>query len=124
MTPAPTPPSEPRVPGWGRLETRVILALVVLGTMCVGASIYLVRLSVAYFDTRVGDALEQAHEIADEVEPFYHELIAAKMSALDARARAIAWEVAAGDDDAATLRAVLLRETDLVEITVDRKSVV
>jgi two-component system nitrogen regulation sensor histidine kinase NtrY len=121
MIAEPTPPPEPRVPWWGRLETRVILSLVVLGTICVGASIWLVRLSVAYFDTRVGDALAQAHEISDEVEPFYHELVAAKMSAFDARARAIAWEVAAGSDDEAALRTVLLRETDLVEITLHRE---
>src|SRR5690606_4211143 len=44
----------PRVPWWGRLESRVITALVCLGILCVGASAYLVALTVEYFEGIVG----------------------------------------------------------------------
>jgi nitrogen fixation/metabolism regulation signal transduction histidine kinase len=109
-----------RVPWWGRLQTRVIAALVVLGTLCVAASLYLVRLSVAYFDQRVGDALATAREIADEVEPFHRELVGAQISAFEARTRAFAHELVDAADPARQAGVYLRGQGDVVEIQVQR----
>lgn len=73
------------VPWWGRLWVRVVAALALLGTLCVGASAYLVNLAVDYFDARVGDTLAQAQAVTREVEPFHHELVESQISAWQAR---------------------------------------
>jgi len=73
------------VPWWGRLWVRVVAALALLGTLCVGASAYLVNLAVDYFDARVGDTLAQAQAVTREVEPFHHELVDSQISAWQAR---------------------------------------
>ncbi len=73
------------VPWWGRLWVRVVAALAFLGTLCVGASAYLVSLAVDYFDARVGDTLAQAQAVTREVEPFHHELVDSHISAWQAR---------------------------------------
>jgi nitrogen fixation/metabolism regulation signal transduction histidine kinase len=110
-----------RVPWWGRLETRVIVALVLLGTLCVGASVYLVRLSVAYFDSRVGDALTQAREVAQSVEPFHQELVIAQISAYEARTRALTYEVGMPADDRVSATRLLRGHSDLVEVELRRE---
>ncbi len=73
------------VPWWGRLWVRVVAALALLGTLCVGASAYLLSLAVDYFDARVGDTLAQAQAVTREVEPFHHELVDSQISAWQAR---------------------------------------
>jgi nitrogen fixation/metabolism regulation signal transduction histidine kinase len=111
-----------RIPWWGRLELRVIAALVVLGTMCVGASAYLVQLSVAYFDTRVESALRQGQQISEEIEPFHQALVDAQIEAFEGRARAMAMELAFDDarPDAERIGAMLERETDVVRLVLQR----
>jgi len=106
---------------WGRLELRMVAALVVLGIVCVGASAYLVRLSVAYFDDRVAGALEQARGVADEVEPFHQAVVDSGIAAFEARAKNLGYRIGTPPRDPAAARAVLQRvldETpDLVRLT-------
>ena len=83
-------PALGRVPWWGRLEARVVAALVLLGTLCVGASAYLVQLTVAYFDGRWAGALEQARASTEDVEPFHRDLVDARIAEYNARARSFA----------------------------------
>ncbi len=106
-----------RVPWWGRLETRIIAALVLLGTLCVGASVYLVRLSVAYFDTRVGDALDSARELAEGIEAFHDGLVSAQVAAFEARTAALAATLPGATEDVEpSLRAQLTASPDVAEI--------
>jgi len=115
------------VPWWGRLEARVVAALVLLGTLCVGASAYLVQLTVAYFDGRWADALEQARASTEDVEPFHRDLVEARIAEYNARTRAIALELSLGDAAAAPLpdrtrlQELLAREPDLVGLVLARK---
>ncbi|HWB81327.1 MAG TPA: hypothetical protein VG755_40470, partial [Nannocystaceae bacterium] len=85
------------VPWWGRLELRVIAALVLIGTLCVGSSAYLVQLTVAYFDGRWAGALDEAMKRTDDVAEFHRRLVDAKIAEFEARARALALELALGD---------------------------
>ncbi len=108
---------------WGRLELRVVAALVVLGIMCVGASAYLVRLTVAYFDGRVADALEQAREVSDEVEPFHAAVVEAEIAAFEARANNLGLAVGAVDGQSAPelrarLKTMLAGQPDVMRLTV------
>jgi len=106
---------------WGRLEVRVIAALVLLGTLCIGASAYLVQLTVGYFELRLDRSLTQAAEIAKSAEPFHQELVDAHVGAYQARARALALELALADGeapiDAERLATMLAREQDVVSLT-------
>jgi signal transduction histidine kinase len=125
----------PRVPWWGRLESRVITALVCLGILCVGASAYLVTLTVEYFEEIVGAATETSDEAVALAQPFYDGYVKARKDAFRARLEAIARELelaavratpepAPGDSrlhDPGELRPrlqkILQREPDLVELT-------
>lgn len=114
------------IPWWGRLEVRVIAALGLLGIMCVGASAYLVSLSVKYFDTRVAAALQVGQDVTESVEPFQRDLVESQIQAFRARARAIALELALADrdgqpDPAAHLQRILEREPDIVALKVSRR---
>lgn len=102
---------------WGRLELRVVAALVVLGIVCVGASAYLVRLTVAYFDGRVADALEQANVVAEEIEPFHQAVVDAEIDAFEARADNLAHRVAA--EKTADVEAIRRRLQTLLEANPD-----
>ncbi|HGG57334.1 MAG TPA: hypothetical protein ENK31_06015, partial [Nannocystis exedens] len=84
-----------RVPWWGRLESRVITALVALGILCVGASAYLVKLTVVYFDGLVGAAIERSDEATDIAAAHYGDLVSTTKKAYRARARALARELEA-----------------------------
>ncbi len=121
------------IPWWGRLELRVVAALVLLGTLCVGSSAYLVGLAVSYFDGRWAGALDQAVLATDEIGTLHDQLVAAKISEYEARTRASALELALVDavrstagaavpDDGARLRAALAREPDLVGLAWVRPS--
>ena len=61
----------PRVPWWGRLESRVITALAALGILCVGASAYLVTLTVTYFDSIVVAAARKSDDAVAAARPLY-----------------------------------------------------
>ncbi|MCA9713705.1 MAG: HAMP domain-containing protein, partial [Myxococcales bacterium] len=120
-----------RGPWWGRLESRVIAALVVLGTLCVGASFYLVTLTVEYFDGLVDDAIATSERAAGLAGPFYDGYVQARKQAYQARLTAMARELEIAELRAgagATARAVedrrrrqlaslLEREDDLVELS-------
>ena len=128
MTPTqrlrPVPPT--KVSFLGRLEVRVVAALSLLGILCVGASAYLVSLAVAYFDQRLAASLVQAEQLSQEIEPFYHQLVEAQISAYEARARAMAQELALAElarerrPDSARLAALLEREPDVVALVLER----
>ncbi|MEM9461103.1 MAG: ATP-binding protein [Myxococcota bacterium] len=112
---------EPRIrlptPWWGRLGVRVAAALVVLGIVSVGASLYVAKLSVDYFDARLGETLEQSREMAQEVEPVHRDLIEAHIGAFEARARVIALTLEAVHEyPAGALERVLAREVDVQEL--------
>ncbi len=113
---------------WGRLETRVIAALVLIGTICVGVSAYLVGLTVSYFDARWSAALDDAADLADAVPGFHNDLVDSKIAEFNARGRAMALELALGDahleraDDRTRLAALLEREVDLVGLALTRPS--
>ncbi len=122
------PRSRSMVPWWGRLELRVIAALVLLGTLCVGSSAYLVQLTVAYFDGRWAGALDEAMSGTDEVGEFHRRLVEAKIAEYEARTGALAMELALGDahagpaEDRVRLDELLAREPDLVGLALARPS--
>ncbi|MCH9681543.1 MAG: HAMP domain-containing protein [Deltaproteobacteria bacterium] len=104
-------------PWWGRLGVRVAAALVVAGLISVGASLYLVQLSVEYFDARERDALEQSRQLAKQVEPVHRELIEAHISAFEARAQVLALTVGpVGNAPQAVLSQMLEQHTDIREL--------
>ncbi len=115
-----------RVPWWGRLESRVITALVALGILCVGASAYLVKLTVEYFDGLVGAAIERSDDAVDIATAHYGALVAVYKDAYRARSRALAREVEADlgaaelDDAALVLGRALEAEADLVALSLVR----
>jgi two-component system nitrogen regulation sensor histidine kinase NtrY len=121
----------PAVPWWGRLESRVITALVALGILCVGASAYLVTLTVRYFDTIVRAAQASTVEAVELARPFYGSFVQARKQAYRARVVAMARELEVSlargpgakdsSQDLATrarqqLAALLRREDDVVEL--------
>jgi signal transduction histidine kinase len=132
----------PRVPWWGRLESRVITALVCLGILCVGASAYLVTLTVEYFEEIVGAATKTSDEAVALAQPFYDGYVKARKDAFRARLEAMARELelaavrlppaaepALADSRMhdptelrGRLRVILQREADLVELTVSLPS--
>jgi two-component system nitrogen regulation sensor histidine kinase NtrY len=124
----------PRVPWWGRLESRVITALAALGILCVGASAYLVTLTVTYFDSIVVAAARKSDDAVAAAGPLYDGFVRASKVAYRARTAAMARELELGllrapeasggpEEQAAwmsgELRAALEREADLVELRVD-----
>jgi len=112
------------IPWWGRLGVRVTAALVVLGIISVSASLYVARLSVDYFDARLGETLDQSRELAQEVEPVHRELIEAHIHAFEARARLIGLTLPpTGSDPSSVLRAVLEHETDVQALALGRPGV-
>jgi|GEM_PF-220687 len=124
----------PRVPWWGRLESRVITALVALGILCVGASAYLVTLTVQYFDSIVRDAATKSDKAVAAARPLYDGFVRASKQAYRARVVATARELELGlrgpgpraeptagvaTQVQAHLASILEHEADLVELRVD-----
>lgn len=112
-----------RIPWWGRLESRVIAALVLLGVLCVGASAYLVELTVAYFDDVVGTAMTRSDAAVEIAAGYYADLVAARKETFGARTLAFAREIeaagASGGGELATVAAsVFERERDLVSLSI------
>ncbi len=113
----------PRVPWWGRLESRVITALVVLGVLCVGASAYVVTMTVRYFDGIVDDAMATNVRAVDLAGPFYDEFVRARKQTYRSRITAMASELEllaarrAGDGREQLLDEMFQRERDVVELT-------
>lgn len=117
------------VPWWGRLEFRVIAALTVLGTLCVGSSAYLVQLTVAYFELRLERSLAQAVSVAQSVAPLHQGIVDAHVDAFEARGRALAYELALLDRDdsssigASDLQTLIERDVDIVSMAVHRPGI-
>jgi two-component system, NtrC family, nitrogen regulation sensor histidine kinase NtrY len=103
----------PSIPWWGRLGVRVAAALVVLGIVSVGASLWLAQLSVDYFDARLRESLDQSRELAREVEPVHRDLIDAHIAAFEARAQLLATTLGRAADPAAGLDELLAQHPDL-----------
>jgi nitrogen fixation/metabolism regulation signal transduction histidine kinase len=96
--------------------------LVLLGVISVGASAYLVSLTVRYFDD-LGDAQVQvAQDAIDQALPFYEGLVAAKREAFDARTHALVVELSqlAGEEEH---RARMRRELERGDVVGLRLSV-
>ena len=118
-----------RVPWWGRLESRVIAALVCLGILCASASAYLVALTVQYFDGLIGSAAQKSDGAVALALPFYDGYVKARKQAYRARLEAIARALerdaargaalAGGEAMRARLQEVLAREEDLVELSAE-----
>lgn len=111
-----------RPPWWGRLEARITISLVAIGILCVGASSYLVALTVDYYD----QVSEQQVELQDQAlrlaEPYYEQLASAQREAFHARTELLPHEL--GERRGASLEAFLdswirARE-DVVEVVVER----
>lgn len=108
------------VPWWGRLWTRVVGALALLGTLAVGSSAYLVNLAVDYFDLRIADTLAQAQAVTDEVEPFHHALVESQISSWQARTGLLAARfLAAEGAPQARVDGLFEAEPDLVQLRVE-----
>jgi two-component system nitrogen regulation sensor histidine kinase NtrY len=101
------------VPWWGRLGVRVAAALVVLGIVSVGASLWLSRLSVDYFEARLSESLEDSRELVLEVEPVHQELVEAHIAAFEARAQLYGLGLRERADPAAALGELLQGSPDL-----------
>ena len=109
-----------QVPWRGRLWVRVVAALTLLGTLCVGASAYLVNLAVDYFDARIGDTLAQAQAVAREVEPFHHALVESQISAWQARTALMAAQfTATAGTSQSRVDGLFEAESDLVQLRVE-----
>ncbi len=108
------------IPWWGRLWVRVVVALAVLGTLCVGASAYLVNLTVDYFDARLGETLLQAQAVTAEVEPFHPALVESHIAAWNARTELMALRFSSGQGpEQDRLDALFEAEDDLVAVRVE-----
>ncbi len=113
------------MPLWGRFEVRVVAALVLLGTLCVGASAYLVHLTIEFFDQRMAGALAQGEEVVDTVKPFYRDLLDAQVAEYRSRTRAMALELALRDErgegvEGRGLSRLMEREPDVAALTLSR----
>ncbi|PRQ05799.1 Globin-coupled histidine kinase [Enhygromyxa salina] len=114
-----------RPPWWGRLEARITISLVAIGILCVGASSYLVALSVGYYDQVSERQVELQDETLSLAEPYYEELASAQRDAFLARTELLPHELGAIDD--AELEAFLDRwiraRANVVEVVVERPGV-
>ena len=115
-----TPRKTYAVPWWGRLWVRVVAALALLGTLAVGSSVYLVNLSVDYFDARIAGTLAQAQAATREVEPFHHALVESQISAWQARTKLMAAGfMAAEGSPQVRLDRFFEEEVDLVQLRIE-----
>jgi two-component system nitrogen regulation sensor histidine kinase NtrY len=74
-----------RPPWWGRLEARITISLVAIGILCVGASSYLVALTVGYYDDVSAQQIDLQDETLRLAEPYYEALARAQRDAFVAR---------------------------------------
>ena len=111
-----------RPPWWGRLEARITISLVAIGILCVGASSYLVALTVRYFDRVSVQQVELQGETLRLAEPYYEALARAQRDAFAARTRLLPHELSSVPDEAlAGFLAGWLRAHDnAIEVGVER----
>lgn len=82
-----------RPPWWGRLEARITISLVTIGILCVGASSYLVGLTVRYFDQVGAQQVAFQREALALAEPYYDEVATAQREAFVARTQLLPHEL-------------------------------
>jgi nitrogen fixation/metabolism regulation signal transduction histidine kinase len=113
-----------RPPWWGRLEARITISLVAIGILCVGASSYLVRLTVRYYDRLGEQQVQLQQEALALAEPYYDEVASAQRDSFEARTELLPHELVARPRDAAELEAYLhewiAARGNVVEIVVAR----
>ncbi len=112
-----------RPPWWGRLEARITVSLVAIGILCVGASSYLVRLTVRYYDQLGEQQVQLQREALALAEPYYDEVASAQRDSFVARTQLLPYELAGLASEAAVEPFVQdwIRERgNVVEVTVDR----
>jgi two-component system, NtrC family, nitrogen regulation sensor histidine kinase NtrY len=111
-----------RPPWWGRLEARITISLVAIGILCVGASTYLVRLTVRYYDGLGEQQLQLQREALVLAEPYYDEVATAQRDSFEARTELLPHEIArrAPDELEGFLSEWVAARGDVVEVVVDR----
>ena len=111
-----------RPPWWGRLEWRITFALVAIGILCVGASSYLVALTVAYYDGVSARQVELQDETLRLAEPYYEQLARAQRDAFVARTQLLPHQLAALDEAALEpfLEQYVGARSDVIEVVLER----
>jgi two-component system nitrogen regulation sensor histidine kinase NtrY len=111
-----------RPPWWGRLEARITISLVAIGILCVGASSYLVALTVGYYDDVSAQQVELQDETLQLAEPYYEALARAQRDAFVARTELLPYQL--GELDEAAQGPFLQRwvsaRGDVVEVVLER----
>jgi two-component system nitrogen regulation sensor histidine kinase NtrY len=111
-----------RPPWWGRLEARITISLVAIGILCVGASSYLVALTVDYYDGVSAQQVELQDETLRLAEPYYEELARAQRDAFVARTQLLPHQLGALDEAALEpfLEEWIGARSDVVEVMLER----
>jgi two-component system nitrogen regulation sensor histidine kinase NtrY len=111
-----------RPPWWGRLEARITISLVAIGILCVGASSYLVALTVGYYDDVSAQQVDLQDETLRLAEPYYEALARAQRDAFVARTELLPHQLG-GFDDAAIepfLDQWIRARGNVVEVVIER----
>jgi two-component system nitrogen regulation sensor histidine kinase NtrY len=111
-----------RPPWWGRLEARITISLVAIGILCVGASSYLVALTVGYYDDVSAQQVDRQDETLRLAEPYYEALARAQRDAFVARTELLPHQLG-GLDDAAIepfLEQWIRARANVVEVEIER----
>lgn len=111
-----------RPPWWGRLEARITISLVAIGILCVGASSYLVALTVGYYDDVSAQQVDLQDETLRLAEPYYEALAGAQRDAFVARTELLPHQL--GGLDHAVIETFLEQwiraRANVVEVVVER----
>ncbi|MFO7566161.1 MAG: ATP-binding protein [Enhygromyxa sp.] len=111
-----------RPPWWGRLEARITISLVAIGILCVGASTYLVRLTVRYYDRLGAQQVQLQREALVLAEPYYDEVASAQRDSFVARTELLPHVLASRppEQSEAFLREWIAARDDVLEVLVER----
>jgi two-component system nitrogen regulation sensor histidine kinase NtrY len=111
-----------RPPWWGRLEARITISLVAIGILCVGASSYLVALTVGYYDDVSAQQIELQDETLRLAEPYYEALARAQRDAFVARTQLLPHQLGALDEaeQEPYLEQWIRERGNVVEVVLDR----
>lgn len=96
-----------RAPWWRRLEARIVLSLMLLGTACVGAAYVLLTQITTYYELRGEEQEAIADQALATARPFYQQMVVAKREAFTARATVMALQLPAPDASAEETRRAL-----------------
>jgi two-component system nitrogen regulation sensor histidine kinase NtrY len=111
-----------RPPWWGRLEARITISLVAIGILCVGASSYLVALTVGYYDDVSAQQVALQDETLHLAEPYYEALAHAQRDAFVARTELLPHQLGSLDDAALEpfIRQWIRARANVVEVVLER----